>query len=127
MRFPCRPVDASFFDAAPMRFRNTAQLDAKPADVFAIFEDADSWPRWFRGMHSVVWTSERPYRVGSTRTVSLTLLTIEEYFFRWEQDRRFSFYLTGHSAPLVHALAEDYVLKATAPGARARASSGGAS
>ena len=35
MRFPCHPVDASFFDTAPMRFRNTVELAARPADVFA--------------------------------------------------------------------------------------------
>ena len=44
MRFPCHPVDASFFDTARMRFRNTVELAARPADVFAIFEDGESWP-----------------------------------------------------------------------------------
>jgi hypothetical protein len=33
MRFPCHPVDASFFDTAPIRFRNTVELAARPADV----------------------------------------------------------------------------------------------
>ena len=60
MRFPCYPVDASFFDTAPMRFRNTVELAARPADVFAIFEDGESWPRWFHGIHKVVWTSDKP-------------------------------------------------------------------
>jgi len=45
MRFPCHPVDASFFDTAPMRFKNVAELSARPADVIAIFEDGESWPR----------------------------------------------------------------------------------
>src|SRR5262249_44639882 len=44
------------------------------------------------------------------------LVAIDEHFFRWEQDRRFSFYLTAASLPLVHALAEDYVLEELAPG-----------
>ena len=105
MRFPCHPVDASFFDTAPMRFRNTVELAARPADIFAIFEDGESWPRWFHGIHKVVWTSNKPYGVGTTRTVWLTGVTVQERFFRWEQDRRFSFYLTGHSMPPAHALA----------------------
>ena len=115
MRFPCHPIDASFFDTAP-RFRNTVELAARPADVFAIFEDGESWPRWFHGIHKVVWTSNKPYGVGTTRTVWLTGVTVQERFFRWEQDRRFSFYLTGHSMPLAHALAEDYLLDEVAAG-----------
>jgi len=116
MRFPCHPVDASFFDTAPMRFRSTVELAARPADVFAIFEDGESWPRWFHGIHKVVWTSDKPYGVGTTRTVWLTGVTVQERFFRWEQDRRLSFYLTGHSMPLAHALAEDYLLDEVAAG-----------
>jgi hypothetical protein len=103
MPFSCRPVEASFFDTAPMRFKNAVELDARPAQVFAIFEDGESWPRWFAGIRKVVWTSKLPYGVGTTRTVWLTLGTVDEHFFRWEQDRRLSFYLTalvfagGHS------------------------------
>jgi hypothetical protein len=44
------------------------------------------------------------------------LLTVDEHFFRWEQNRRCSFYLTGHSMPLFHAFAEDYLLEEVAPG-----------
>jgi hypothetical protein len=116
MPFSCHPVEASFFDTAPMRFKNAVELDAQPAQVFAIFEDGESWPRWFAGMRKVEWTSNKPYGVGTTRTVWLTLGTVDEHFFRWEQDRRFSFYLTALSAPLVHALAEDYLLEELAPG-----------
>ena len=116
MRFPCHPVDASFFDTAPMRLRNTVERAARPADVFAIFEDGESWPRWFHGIHKVVWTSNKPYGVGTTRSVWLTGITVDERFFRWEHDRRFSFYLTGHSVPLAHAFAEDYRLDEVAGG-----------
>jgi hypothetical protein len=115
MRFPCHPVDSAFFETAPMRFKNAVELAARPVDVFAIFEDGDSWPNWFHGIRKVAWTSNKPYGVGTTRTVWLTLVTIDERFFRWEQDRRFSFYLTGHSIPLFHALAEDYLLEELAP------------
>ncbi|MDM0107015.1 hypothetical protein QTH97_18865 [Variovorax sp. J22R24] len=47
MHFQCRPVDASFFDTAPLQFKNVADLDASPSKVFAIFEDGESWPHWF--------------------------------------------------------------------------------
>jgi hypothetical protein len=50
MRFSCHPVDASFFDTAPMRFKNVVDLDARLAEVFAIFEDGESRPKWFSGI-----------------------------------------------------------------------------
>src|SRR5690348_14335041 len=111
MRFPCHPVDATFFDTAPMRFMNSVELAAPPADVFAIFEDGASWPKWFHGINKVVWTTKRPYGVGTTRTVWLMGIALDEHFFRWEQARRLSFYLTGQAMPLSHALAEDYLLE----------------
>jgi hypothetical protein len=116
MRFPCRPVDAAFFETAVMRFKNVVELEAPPEDVFSILEDPGSWPRWFRGMRKVAWISGEPHGVGSTRTAWLTLVTIDEHFFRWEPGHRFSFYATGLSMPLAHALAEDYLLDQVGPG-----------
>lgn len=110
MRFPCHPVDNAFFDNAPMRFVNTVDLDAPPRDVFATLADAATWPRWFPGMRRATWTSARTHAPGSTRRVALPMLTLDEQFFRWQPDRRLSFYVTGQSQPLVHALAEDYLL-----------------
>ena len=45
----------------------------------------------------------------------ISTATVYEHFFRWEQDRRCSFYLTGASMPLAHAFAEDYLLEEFAP------------
>lgn len=110
MRFSCHTVDESFFELAPMRFKNVAELDAGASEVFSILADADSWPKWFPGFRNPVWTS-KPCGVGSTRTVKVGLLALGERFFRWQQDRRMSFYLTAVSMPVVHALAEDYWLE----------------
>lgn len=118
MRFSCRAVDASFFDNAPWIFKNTVELAAPSKKVFEVFEDSDSWPKWFDGIQQVVWKNPKPFGVGTTRTVWLTTLTIDEHFFRWEADRRFSFYLTSQSLPMVHALAEDYLLEPTPNGSR---------
>ena len=56
-------------------------------------------------------TSAQTHGAGATRTVALTMLTLDQKFFRWEPDRRMSFYITAQSQPLVHALAEDYLLE----------------
>ena len=116
MHFDCHPVDASFHDTAPMRFRHEIDLGATPAKVFGIFDDERSWPKWFHAIHKVEWTSPAPHGVGSTRTVTLATATVFEHFYRWEQDRRCSFYLTGVSMPLAHSMAEDFLLEETAPG-----------
>jgi hypothetical protein len=111
MRYACRAIDAAFFEKAPWIFKNSVELAAPPERVFAIFEDGESWPKWFSGIKRVEWTSARPFGVGTTRVVTLATLAVDEHFFRWEPDRRFSFYLTGHSLPMARALAEDYLLE----------------
>jgi hypothetical protein len=118
MRFACRAVDATFFENAPWVFRNEVELTAAPERVFAIFEDGASWPKWFDGIQRVEWSSPKPFGVGTTRTVWLTSLTVDEHFFRWEPGRRFSFYFTSHSRPMVRALAEDYLLEPLGTGSR---------
>lgn len=111
MRYACEPVDASIFESAPMRFRHDVEIAAPRERIFRIFEDGASWPRWFKGIRRVQWTSPRPFGVGTTRVVTLDLVTVDEHFFRWEPGRRLSFYLTRHSLPLAHVLAEDYLLE----------------
>lgn len=119
MRYSCRPVDIDFFESAPLRFVHSVEIAASANRIFAHFEDEHAWPRWWRGMREVLWTSPRPFGVGTTRTVRFDAGSLAEYFFRWESGRRFSFYLTGQSVPLFRALAEDYLLETIAPG-RAR-------
>lgn len=111
MRFPCQPVDEKFFDVAPLKWVNTVEVDAPADRIFAMFEDGASWPVWFKGINNVTWHSPKPFGVGTTRTVALDLITVDEHFFRWEQNRRFSFYVTAASLPLTHVLAEDYLLE----------------
>lgn len=116
MPFPCSPVDATFFDSAPMRFVHVGEIPACAADVFALLKDPDSWPRWFDGIKRVQVTTPPPYGQGLERTVWLDALTVYEHFFRWEEGRRFSFYFKAHSVPLARRFAEDYLVEDIAPG-----------
>lgn len=111
MKFKCQPVNSDFFQSAPVRFVNEVELAASPEQVFAVFENAEAWPQWFKEIAHVEWTSPRPYGVGTTRTVSLTTVTVKEYFFVWQQNQRFAFYFTELSLPLARAFAEDYHLE----------------
>jgi uncharacterized protein YndB with AHSA1/START domain len=76
MRFKCRPVGLDFIDGAAYRFENVVELEVSPEAVFNIFADGESWPRWFHDIKRVVWTSPEPKGVGTTRTVTLTTMTV---------------------------------------------------
>lgn len=111
MRFKCQPVGLDFIDRAAYRFENTVELEASPEAVFDTFADGESWPRWFDGIKRVVWTSPEPKGVGTTRTVTLTTMTVDERFLAWERGRRFAFRFEGCSLPLCLAGVEDYRLE----------------
>lgn len=114
--FSCRAVDAEFFATAPWRWVNEVELDASADAVFALFEDGAAWPKWFKDIRKVEWTSPRPFGVGTTRTVTLATIKVWEHFFRWDPGRGMSFYMLSTSLPLARALAEDYRLEPLGPG-----------
>lgn len=115
----CVPVDAAFIDSARFRFSNSVEIPATPAQLFEIFEDAESWPRWARVITKVVWTSPPPYGPGTTRTVHmLGGLVGDEVFLAWDPGRHMSFRFTACSTPWVTAFAESYDVEPTAGGCR---------
>ena len=116
MRFTCRPVGFEFIDSAEWRFENVVELEASPEAVFDVLADAESWPRWFDEIRRVVWTSPEPKGVGTTRTVTLTTMTVHERFLAWERGRRFAFRFEGSSLPFCRAGIEDYGLEQSGPG-----------
>ena len=107
----CQSVDISFLNTAKVKVINTVEIKASAEEIFATFEDPDAWPLWFKGINKVIWTSEKPYRVNTTRTVLLGPLKIWEHFFIWEQNQRFAFFFTKTNLPFVKALLEDYQLE----------------
>ena len=111
----CKSADLSFLDTAKVKEVNSVVLPASAETVFALFRDADAWPRWFNGMSKVVWTSPEPFGVGTTRSVWLGPLRVDEHFFDWVDDQRFAFYFTGTNLPFVHALVEEYQLENMGP------------
>ena len=111
MRFNCRPVGLDFIEGAAYRFENVVELEAPPEAVFDLFADGESWPRWFPDIRRVVWTSPEPKGVGTTRTVTLTTMTVYEHFLAWERGRRFAFRFEGATLPLCRAGVEDYRLE----------------
>ena len=84
------------------------QLIKKPAAaVFASFEDGAAWKEWLN--LDVEWTSEKPFGVGTTRTVIANGQKIEETFLIWDEPKQMAFRFERGSLPLA-AFAEDYTL-----------------
>jgi hypothetical protein len=114
MDFTCRAVELDFLDSDVWRFENVVELDATAGEVFDIFADGESWPKWFDAVQSVVWTSPEPKDVGTTRTVVLSVTplktTVQERFLVWDPGQRFTFRFERVGLPLFHAGIEDYRL-----------------
>jgi uncharacterized protein YndB with AHSA1/START domain len=115
MHFTCRAVELDFLDSAAWRFDNVVELDAPPGEVFDIFADGESWPKWFDAVQRITWTSPEPKGVGTTRTVTLAVtplkVTVQERFLVWDPGQRFTFRFEGVGLPLFHAGIEDYRLQ----------------
>ena len=108
-RFEHRPVDETFLREAPVRVVASAVIPCTADELFAAFRQPAFWKRWL--VDKLDWTSPEPFGVGTTRTVKVGPLTADEYFFAWEEGRRFTFYLVRSTMPLFESLAEDYLVE----------------
>ena len=117
---PMQPVDESFFATAPHLYTFVQDLDVSPERVWESLVSANSVADWSPLLHSIEWTSPRPLGLGATRTVVLPgkAITIHEYFFRWEEGHRYSFYGVEANLPLFSKFAEDYIVEPSASGCR---------
>ena len=66
------------------------------------------------------WTSPRPLGLGATREIELSgnSFALREYYFRWDEGRRYSFYGTECNRSVLRRFAEDYVVESTGRGSR---------
>lgn len=116
MPHPVRPVDDSFFATAPLVIPVTVELDASPADVWAALGSDEMWS-WMPLLDRLRWLTARPHVEGAVRVLRVArLFTLEEHFYRWEDERRATFHVVGSTRPVLDALAEDFVLEPTAAG-----------
>jgi uncharacterized protein YndB with AHSA1/START domain len=118
MAYDCDPVGDEFIDRAPVRFVNSVVIHADPREVWTALEDAAAWPRWAGVIKNVEWTSQRPFGIGTTRTVTMAgRMVAQEEFIAWEPGRRMAFRFNTASMNGVRAFAERYTIETPAPGA----------
>ena len=115
-RYPCDRVGEEFIDQAPIRFVNSVEIDAAPDQIWAALEDASTWPRWANVITNVEWTSSRPFRVGTTRTVTMRAGIVGyEEFIIWEPYSRMGFRFNESTTPGVRAFGERYTIERLTP------------
>lgn len=106
----CELVDANYAAKAPVSFVSVVEVKATPEQVFEAFEDADAWPIWAPPITKVEWTAEKPYGLGTTRTVTMIGMVGDETFIAWDYPKHMAFCFTHCSQKLVKSFAEDYVV-----------------
>ena len=118
--FTVQAADAGFFTSAPYVFRYEKHFAAPPDRVWESLQSDESLAAWGPSVTKLTWTSARPFGVGSTREVTVApgLATVRERFFRWDDGRGYSFYVTEANAPLFNRFAEDYNLEPEGDGTR---------
>lgn len=102
-----RAVEAEFATTGPNTTTHLQRVQAPAAAAFAVLADGPAWKEWL-GL-DVDWTSPEPHGVGTTRTVTNRVATIDEKFLVWEEGRRMAFHFERSTMP-VSAFAEDYLL-----------------
>ena len=118
-RFRLEPVDETYFETAPMRWRHVMELPVSADEVWRqlVLKRPLTWNR---ALTDIVFDGEPPYGFGAWRNIqAMHLLRLREYFFRWDDERRlYSFYGTSATLPVFQSFAEDYVVDETPAGSR---------
>ena len=86
--------------------------------VWAALLDAKAWTEWL-AITKVTWTSPEPFGKGTTRTVEIGDMVIDEVFFIWEEGKRMAFYFDKSTLP-ISAGVEDYHVVETPDGCELR-------
>jgi Polyketide cyclase / dehydrase and lipid transport len=108
-----RPVEADFLANAPRLITTSAVVAAPRPEVFAALSgDPATWT-WFPGFSDQgKWLTDGPRGAGSRREVRVGGISYRETILVWEEPERWGFRVDEATAPIAHALAEEYRLVA---------------
>jgi hypothetical protein len=107
-----RPDPSTFTEGSHV-YRYPARFAASVERVWESLTSDESVKAWGLGVQALRWTSPRPFGVGSTREVTLPLrtMTVREEFFRWDEGKGYSFYVTEANRRGLRSFAENYELE----------------
>ena len=114
--FKLEACDEDFLRWGPQRQIGVFEIPHPADGVWAALTSDDAL-RWCRALSGVTWTSPRPFGEGTTRTARTPggALALKEIYFRWEEGRRKSFYVSEATLPLFRRFAEDYLVEELSP------------
>ncbi|MBC3841112.1 SRPBCC family protein [Streptacidiphilus sp. 4-A2] len=116
--FPIEEADDSLFASAPLYHARSVEVPYSAEETWAALT-GDGVSSWTKGMQQLIWTSSRPFGVGTTREIHMGGgFTLRERFFRWEEGHRKTFSGVEGTRPIFRHLVEDYVVEPTGDGAR---------
>ena len=85
------PGDMAFLDTAHWQIDVVANLEAAPNKVWAALADNQGWAKWFKNCVSCTSTSTPADGVGSTRSINVNGLRVDERFIAWEPEQTWAF------------------------------------
>ena len=105
----CRKVDLDYFADAKIRTVTEVTLACSPESLFRCFEDADAWAVWVDVIEKAEWTSPKPFKAGTTRTVEMPggMIAYEE-FLVWDAPRHMAFRFNRFNKNFLNAFGENY-------------------
>jgi hypothetical protein len=111
--YALEPADATIFGTASQIYRFPVRLSVPPERVWESLASDRSLADWGLGVKSLTWTTPRPFGVGTTREVVLPMgtMTVREHFFRWDEGKGYSFYVSEANRPGIRTFAENYELE----------------
>ena len=118
-KFSLSAADAAFIRSAPLVITHRIESEATCESLWQTLTSDGALTSWAHGITGADWTSDRPFGIGTTRTVRAgAFAALNERFFRWDEGRRMSFYVESASLPGFKRFAEDLVLEPTSTGSR---------
>jgi hypothetical protein len=106
-----RKEELDFLERAPKKWTFEEEVAAPQDEVFAaISADPSTWT-WFPGLSQGSYDSDPPHGVGTKRQVKMTGTTYKETMLAWDPPSRWAYRVDESSAPLAHALVEDWVIE----------------
>lgn len=108
-----RSVGLDFIAKAKWRFITDTELDATPAEVYAILLDDDAWNVWHPEISDIHWITSDPKGVGSKRIILFGKMQVTEEFLTMDTNARLTFRFNHVSKPTCmnfNAMVEDFIL-----------------
>lgn len=116
---PLTPTDDSFFDTAALVSTHVVDVPVPVEQLWSALAADDAVVSWGVGVTAMRWLTPRPFGVGTERQVTMAGAgKVREHFYRWDENKRMSFFVAESTGPGLRSFAEDYVVESTPAGSR---------